>query len=289
MKKILFPTDFSKIAENAFIYALRLANKINGEIILLHVYEQPDLRGSSLRVTVKEIFEERKKEEKEAFDKAILKLNKIAKEDGKEHIPVKKLLVEGITVPTIKRVANGEKADFVVMGTKGATGLRELFLGSNTTGVMDVIDIPILSIPEDARLLDKIQKIVFTTNFKEEDTLALEEVVQFADAFNAEIHCLHFNVDEVDYEVHEMYNNWKNNYFSKNENIHFSTIETNDIEEALEKYCEDEDVDIIAMLSYKRSLIEKIFSKSISKQMMNHLDIPIFTIPDSLIKKDALE
>ncbi|WP_196886560.1 universal stress protein [Aureivirga sp. CE67] len=289
MKKILFPTDFSKIAENAFIYALRLANRIQGEIILLHVYDQPDLRGSSLRVTVQGIFEERKREEKEAFDKSIEILNEIAKKDGKEHIPISKLLIQGEIVPTVKRVAEGEKADFVVMGTKGATGLKELFLGSNATGVMDILDIPVISIPEEATLLDKIQKIVFTTNYTEEDTLALDEVVYFADAFKAEVHCIHFNTDKEEYHVSDMNNIWKDEYYTDFANVSFKTVDTNNMEEGLEKYCEKENINIVAMLSHKKNIIEKIFSSSISKQMVNHTDVPIFSIPDSLIKKNAMK
>ena len=66
MKKILFPTDFSPTAENAFLYALALAAAMKAHLTLIHVYELPEL-GRGLKNTTRDVHELMEMESLEAF------------------------------------------------------------------------------------------------------------------------------------------------------------------------------------------------------------------------------
>src|SRR5690554_5004056 len=124
MIKILFPTDFSNAAENAFFYALALTRKMKAELVLAHVYELPDL-GRALHNTSKEVFEIMEMETLENFKKSVDTLRRKANNNGFEDIDFKHVMSEGQVVPKITQLAKQEKADYIVMGTTGASGRSE--------------------------------------------------------------------------------------------------------------------------------------------------------------------
>src|SRR5690554_469744 len=94
MIKILFPTDFSNAAENAFFYALQLTRKLNAELLLAHVYELPDL-GRALHNTSKEVYEIMEMETLENFKKSVETLRRKADNNGYGDIDFKHVMAEG--------------------------------------------------------------------------------------------------------------------------------------------------------------------------------------------------
>ena len=105
MKKILFPTDFSSTAENAYLYALKLAQQMNAELVTLHVYELPDISRVHLPNTIKEIYDSIEWEEFENYKDAVPRLRQLAQENGFEDISAQHVLTEGETIPTIVTVS----------------------------------------------------------------------------------------------------------------------------------------------------------------------------------------
>src|SRR4029078_9611095 len=83
-----------------------------------------------------------------------------------------------------------KKADLVVMGTKGAAGLKGALVGTFTADVIESIDCPLLAVPHQARFTG-IKKIVYATNYAFNDFENIEKVVEFAKYFNAEVILLH--------------------------------------------------------------------------------------------------
>ena len=76
------------------------------------------------------------------------------------------------------------------MGTSGASGWESFFVGSNTGAVLSRVDVPVLSIPADAKYT-KIETIGFTTRFREKDKQALREVLKIAKKVGAKVKCLY--------------------------------------------------------------------------------------------------
>ena len=127
MKKILIPTDFSKHANNALRYAINIGNYFEAEIELLHIYETKSTVGSETlkREDLKEVAERDLSDNIRSFKDLIF---------GKTILNGR--AIDGNPIETICKIANSEDFDMIVMGTQGASGLKGIFLGSNTSGVM---------------------------------------------------------------------------------------------------------------------------------------------------------
>ena len=279
MKKILFPTDFSPTANNAFVYALAMANKINAEIIAVHVYNMPDIkRMKKLPSTLTEVYNDIEFEEFENFRDAIPVLREIAEKHNRTNIKMSHMLVKGESTPTIARIAHKEDVDYVIMGTKGAGKLKEMVMGSTTAGVIQKVRKIIISVPEEAVFDGLINDIVFLTNFKPEDTKAINDLIDFARPFpDFRIHCLHFDPPGKDPDGKAM-QDWKSSLNVDYPHISFNSIETDNSASSLEDYCEENNIDFVTLLPRKLTWIQKLLRTSFSLKMAHRLKVPLMTL-----------
>src|SRR5690242_8846535 len=130
--KILFPTDFSQVAENAFVFALKLAGQLKAQITVVHVYAVPEISPwvelSNISSNVNELVTF---DEFDRFKSEIEILKRIAKENNLSDIDVNYSLRESLNVvPAIIDESKEVKADMIILGTTGATGLKEMLFGS---------------------------------------------------------------------------------------------------------------------------------------------------------------
>tara|TARA_B100000508_G_scaffold141097_1_gene147065 strand:- start:172171 stop:173010 length:840 start_codon:yes stop_codon:yes gene_type:complete len=276
MVNILFPTDFSKAAENAFLYALHLTKALDANLTLAHVYELPEL-GRALHNTSKEVYELMEMESLENFNKSIKKLRELAIEKGFGDVEFKHIMAEGQIVQKIQTLAEKEKIDYIVMGTTGASGLKEVFLGSVAAGVIDTAPCRVLSIPEETNPADKINKIAYLTNYKDEEVVSFDQVANFAQKFNADIYCVHYDKHVTDVSEEEM-NVWKNKLHTDGLNVSFHVISGDDFEDSLVEFYQTNKIDIIGIQPRKRNLFTAIFKKSNTKSIAQHLDIPLLSL-----------
>lgn len=273
---ILFPTDFSETAENAFRFALHLTQKMGGQLTLLHVYELPEL-GRSLQNTSREVFEMMEEESRKNFQSAVKKMRKIADDKGFKSVDFNQIMAEGQPVTRITTVAKKESYDVIVMGTKGATGLKEVFLGSVASGVIDASPCKVMSIPLEASPEDNVNKIAYMTNYKDEEVVSFNDVLDFSIQLNASLCGVHFEKDISDVSTSDM-ENWKKKLRGDDE-LNFHVITGEDIESSLSDFYSSKKVDIIAIQPRKRNFFSAIFSRSLSKNIAQHLQIPLLTLP----------
>ena len=173
MRKILFPTDFSPAANHAFIYALHLADVLSAEINTLHAYPLPEIHGVVMPNLVGEIEQSIRMEEFDEYRNSVDQLRVIAEAHSLGHVRVNHTLKTGSTIKAILASAESEGSDVIIMGTKGATGLREVFVGSVTGEIMEKANCPVLAIPDEASFDHNIDRLVVTTDFTDEDEKAL--------------------------------------------------------------------------------------------------------------------
>ena len=179
MKKILFPTDFSEVANNAFVHALEFAKIMNGELVLLHTFELPVYDNQFFPENYNVLFDSLQLSEFDMFKDEIPKLHAIAEERNLQHIKMSHRLMDGNLLFNIKKAIEEEKINFIVMGTSGARGWEAFFLGTNTGNVLTAVDVPVLSVPLEAEF-KKIETIGFTTRYRDKDKKALKEVLRIA-------------------------------------------------------------------------------------------------------------
>ncbi|MDX1652304.1 MAG: universal stress protein [Brumimicrobium sp.] len=277
MTKILFPTDFSEAAKKAFLYALELTERLNAQLTVFHVYELPEL-GRSMKTTTQEVYELMELETFENFKKSVKQLHDFAGEHGYEKVNFNQLMAEGETVHTITRMAEKEQVDYIIMGTKGATGLKEVLLGSVASGVIDNAHCPVISIPQNSSPHKNLNRIAYLTNYKDEELAAFVEIKEFAGIFDASMYCIHFENEIKDISSEQM-KEWKNKLGDSANHVRFEVISGDDFEKALTDFYVNEKIDLIGIQPRKRNFFEKIFSKSVSKKLAHHIEIPLYTVP----------
>ena len=139
-KKILAPTDLSKLSLPAVRYALDLGLEQNAEVIIYHVLsEDSDWFGKDNRLNPATALVPREKD----------RLHNFIRENYADIVGRVKLLetVEpGIPYSKIVAKAAEEKVDLIVMSTHGRTGIQQVVLGSVTAQVVAHADCPVLSI-----------------------------------------------------------------------------------------------------------------------------------------------
>lgn len=277
MKRILFPTDFSPASLNAFVYALKFAEKLQGELLVLHVYELPQLHMGGLPNTLKEVYDTIELEKFEDFKDQVPLLREIAEKHHLSHIKMSHIMKHGDLVWAIGKVVKDEQVDYVVMGTKGASGLKETFLGSNTGSVITETDAYVIGVPDEAAF-EGIRNIVFTTRFREKDIKALKKVVALAKNFDARVHCLYVKTPKSDIKD-VVIQDWK--FLFKDENVVFHTFESSDVKQTIINFTNSYEVDLLAMLNYKRGFFEELFNQSLTQKLSYHVKVPLLAIHES--------
>jgi nucleotide-binding universal stress UspA family protein len=269
----IVPTDFSINSKIAAKYAMLLAQATNADIRLLHVIEPP-LMGTDKR-------EARYKEKVSlAKEEASIKLEKLCEELNEESINVKcdyVMRVAESSSEIIVSAALNNKADFIVMGTRGAGAIKKIILGSNTASVIEDSRVPVIVIPENISFLLP-KKIVFASEFRGSDVNAIKQLSVIASSFGAEIIILHIveNKDEVTSEFSII------DFFSAQvqkvttyPKISYRIFKSENIEKGIELFIDSIEANMIALSTRDRNPIEKLFSKSITKDLSFHIKIPL--------------
>lgn len=274
MKKILFPTDFSEVANNAFIHALHFAKVVNGELILLHTFELPIVDNQFIPDNYYNIFDSLQLAQFDMFKNEIPKLRELAKEHQLDHIKLSHKLVDGDLIYAIKKAVDEEKIDFIVMGTSGSTGWESFFIGSNTGAVVTAVDVPVLSVPLEVQFT-KIKTIGFTTRFREKDKAALRQVIKIAKKTNAMIKCLYVKTGKSDV-TEATINQWKTEF--ENEPVNFSIVNSDYVKETILDFVSHKNIDILAMITHKRNFFSELFNPSLTQKMSNISIVPVLAM-----------
>ena len=271
MRKILFPTDFSETANNAFLYALSLAESQDAIVYILHVYELPIINGGLSAGLIQNVYDTVKLGQFENFKDNIPQLRKIAEDNGLGHIPMKFILEEGNFLYLMRETIAEENIDFVVMGTTGNTGFEKMIFGSNTINAITSLKVPILSVPNHIEFKG-IKKLGFTTVFNEKDKDALYYLCEVAMRHNAKIQCLHVTKDGKYDE--KLLNNWKEEF--KDEPVNFLIKLNSEPAEEVIKFIEEEDLDVLTVVSRNKGFFDKLFSPGFTKKIASKNKVPLF-------------
>lgn len=273
MKKILFPTDYSETANNAFKYALQLADYREAELYVLHVYDPPIISGGISPQLVENVLKKTSFEKLEQLHANSPILIEMRKEVGLEHVPVFFKVKEGLLVPEIVHAIEENSIDFLVMGTDGAnSSFHKKILGSNTINTIAKVDIPILSVPKEAHFTG-LKNIIFTSRFELEEESTLDDIVNGAVANGAHIKVVHVKQKGC-VSCEEIYSKWTEKY--KDAPLSFHLFNAENIEKTLLDFITHEPVDMVATVKRNKTFIENILSKSVTQHLAKHLKVPFF-------------
>lgn len=280
MKKILVPTDFSDNAWNAIFTALKLHIDIACTFYLLHAYEPNTLnilnsKGQRRLGVIYDSLAEYSKQE----------LNKILAYLEKNHQHPKHIF-EAISISdpldkAVEQLIAQKDIDLVCMGTQGATGAKQIFLGSNTVRVLKKIkNCPVLVIPSEHDF-KSLKSLAFPTDFSKKyekhQIIPLTDLVSF---WNAHIQIVHvaieFEMNAQQLKNQKVLKEQLNGFDIMFYNIDFES----NIAHTLEKFLNDTQVDMIALIRYQHSFWEKIIGEPVVKKMTFHTKVPLLVLPE---------
>ncbi|MGZ9736338.1 universal stress protein [Flavobacterium sp. GNP002] len=274
MRKILFPTDFSEVSKNAFIYTLKLADSIDAEIITMHVYQLPQANYVNVSEYLHEIYDVTELSNFDNYKDEVPILRHIAEENNLDKVKISHVLILGNLIEEIQKITKHENIDFIVMGTKGATSLKETFLGTVATKVMNDVKAVVLAIPERCKY-QPIKNLLYITEYNSTDIESFMRVMAFAKVFQAHIDCLHVEPLHHKNKKNDM-EDW--NELIKNHNIALHSISGDDIEGIILNFIDLYKINMIAMRVYHKNFFEKLFEISLSKKLAFHVNVPILAI-----------
>ena len=276
MKKILLPTDFSEISLNAINYAVSLFAGDPCEFYLLNVYRVPYMTNEELMENDVQRLAEVETELYEASQNRLNEIRAKLNQDKKHRFHV--ISDYNFFINSVRQCIEKKKIGMIVMGTKGATGAKEIFLGSNTGDVLMKTDCNVIAVPE---LLDFTppKEVVFPTDFKLKYELKdLTPLINMAEKFNSSIRILHFS-ESADLEPEQEGNKRiLESYFEDVEHS-FHTLTNTDFEEALNCFTQSRgDIDMIAIIAGHYNFFQRLFFRPKVRELSFHTKIPLFVL-----------
>lgn len=271
MKKILFPTDFSEAATNAFVHALEFAKIVKAELVLLHTFEIPVYDSQFFPENYASIYSSIELAKFEMFKDEIPKLRAIAAERKLDDIVLKHRLMDGDLIYNLRNAVEEDQIDFVIMGTTGNSDWTKFFTGSNTNSVISEVNVPVLCIPIDAKY-KKVKTIAFTTRYREKDKEVLKKVLKIAKKTDAKVKSLYVktsNSDVSDATIKE----WEQEFAA--DNVEFLVLPSDEVKETILDFILYKDIDILTTITHKRSFFESLFDSSFSKKITKEVSIPV--------------
>lgn len=277
MKKILVPTDFSKEANYALHFASEIAERIEAELHLMHVMEIPygsySVMGEFIpSSSFENVFQVQLiKQTKRELDELVYEL-------VNRGINATAHFVFGNTFSHIHKTVTSQDMDMIVMGSKGASGLSEFFIGSNTEKVIRHANCPVLTVKGETHLKD-IKSFVYATDCTEEQEQVVKHVKSLQELLGFQLYLVRV-ITPYNFLVKSTAMDQLNAFAEKHQfkNHILSTIEAEFAEEGILSFATHNKIDMVAMGTHGRTGLAHLFGGSVSETVANHADIPIWTL-----------
>ena len=268
--KILVPTDFSENALHAVRYASLFANAIGADLLLLHVYTPAVTRGN---VAYPLITEEISRMVSEASEK----LHGLSSTFSEEYnIRCEYRVRTGSPVGEIVEEAENSKSDLIVIGTLGASGLTGVLFGSNTASVIENATCPVLVVPA-ACPVALPKRIVFATDYGDNDIQTLKALATIARPLNAEFILLHVSKGgnlKAEQTLIEEYSKAVAMEVDIDQLLYY-VMQHDHTQEGINHFADSVGAHLITLSMRKRGIFERLFDSSLSKGMANQARFPL--------------
>ena len=283
IRRILVPVDFSEHSDNACHFALGLANKLKAEIKLIYSYfnplvsSEPYMENNAVAFHLEHIIGDIAKEARKQMTSLKQRLQQEARNKQFGQLKITSTLDKGIPENVILQYIEKYDPGVVVMGTKGRGESRLDYIGSVTKAVIKKSNVPVLAIPEKSIFsgFDYINRV--STNFDDNDFNSLRKLMTLVRPFEMKIFCIHITEGEEE-PMDQVKMNSLKEYFQEEYpdfEIYCHMIRHEDVVEGLQDYIEKQEIDLLALTTHKRGMIERLFNPGITRKMLFHTHIPL--------------
>ena len=277
MKKILLPTDFSENSWNAISYALNLFKNETCTFYLLNAYTPVIYHVEYVLVNpaqygLGDAVRENALKQLDIFKDRMTKTFKNPKHT------IETIAAFNTLVSEVKELVTKKKINYVIMGTKGATGATEVLFGSNTVHVFKNLDCPILAVPAGFSF-ETPHEILFPTDYEiDYKDHHLKPLIDITSLFNTRVNILNVSYGYDLSEDQEAHKNILQKSFEHVAHL-FHSVSNKDVAEAITEFQLKSRVNLLVMINNKHSFFENLFFKSTINQIGFHLNIPFLVIP----------
>ena len=275
MKRILVPCDFSRAAEEAFHFATKIVGKHASEIHLLYVIDSSLANNSASELShvanFNGVFMERMEAELQE------KLQALKTKYGAEHISISLSIELGLLSQNIERYIKEEKIDVVAMGTNGASGLKEIFVGSNTEKIVRKAKVPVVAVPLGSST-EVISNIVFPVDPAEDPSNYLKELRFIQNLFKSKLQILWINTPNIfksDTEALNDLREFAEEYQLRDYKLNVRSDYTE--QEGILTFAAGISGALIFMPTHGRAGLAHWLTGSITENVVNHVQSPVWT------------
>lgn len=275
MVNILVPTDFSDLSRIAINYAVKVANKLNGTLTLLHVVTVIQPTRASMRLRLEALEEELMRVAKEDMDLLMAELAGKLKTSK----PLESRIVQGSSFnAAVKNEAKKLHSGLIIIGTRGANGLKKVVLGSNTASLIEISHIPVLAVPELAEF-SSFRKLVYATDLMHLDT-ELAVMLPYVKIFESTVHVFHAasgvkGVAPAEEKISAALANVDYDKFK------VRVVADRDVDKAVEAYVRETSSDLLTTFTHEHSVYEKLFNRSLTRKLAFQSRLPLLAFRQS--------
>lgn len=272
MKSILFPTDFSECSANALNWAIGFSEKFYARLL---IHNSCHLPAFNQQIPFDGISEEQICKEADAQMEQFILKNKLKE----RNIQFDTTVSLGLASDEIVSLAKSKKSDIIIMGTKGASGIEKMLIGSNTSAVLENSFCPVIAVPENAKFAG-LNKIIFATDYNDHDLEAINFLIKLATPFMSEIFIVHVSaITGTDTMEREKFSIFKDEVIKKTryEKLFFQLAIGLNVENDLDTIIREQKGDMLAMAMRKRNIFSRLFSPSLTKRMSFHTQVPLLS------------
>ena len=277
MKKILIPTDFSANAYNAISYAMKLYKNEETTFFLMNtytpaVYQSEYLLFSPGQIGLGDIYQENSEKKLNQVKRCIEEEFNNPKHSFIIHSAFNTLVYE------VEETVENEKIDVVVMGTQGATGAKEILLGTNTVHVIKNAKCPVLVVPPKYSYVAP-KEILFPTDYEVDySKTQLKQLIDIARANSAKIEVLYVSSGN-ELTIDQLENKSKLGELLGDLPHRFHDVTDQEIITAINTFQSDQNINLLTMVRNKHTFLERLFIEPIIKKISYHVNIPFFVLP----------
>ena len=287
-RKVLIPIDFSDYSMKACDLGINYAAVVGAEVMIMHAYFNPYFPSAiplgetlSYQMNEEESLQELLRRVRGNMEDICSLIEKKMEDGELPQVTYDYVLREGLPEEEIIAYSKEYRPTLIVMGTRGKDQKEVDLIGSVTGEVIELNKVPVLAIPENVPFtnLRDAKHIAFATSFNQRDLVAFDKFMELIKDFDFSIHL--FNISTSRDEWNEIRLSGVREYFKKqypDANLSYTVLADGDLLLAIEKFVRDEHIDVIALSSYRRSLLARMFNPSIARKMLFHTDTPLLVI-----------
>ncbi len=277
MMHILVPTDFSDNAWNALKYGIQLYKNVACTFYLLHINPIPPYSGAESSVRFSSKLGEGDMLEQSKIGLEHL-LAKVEKTDPNTKHNFTTISSHNFFVESIKRQVAKRKIDLIIMGTKGASGLKEVAMGSNTGDVLTKVKCPLLAVPENT-VFKPPREIAFPTDYYiNYDLKVLNTLIDMVNLHQSDLRVLHISKKGAGLTEEQKENKEFLNDYLQDVKHSFHSLTGIDLETSVQCFTESRDIDMIAMVAKNLNFFQRILFRPKVEKISYHTDIPFLVL-----------